>query len=64
MKDDPLSPSDIKGVNPDGLGPAQPRPPAGQSRTESSKGDALVPPPVDQSEMTDNLKRERSKGST
>jgi hypothetical protein len=60
--DHPLPPSDTKGVNPDGLGPAQPRPSEGDGPEHRTDEDA-VPPPDDRSEMEDNLKRERSKGS-
>ena len=65
MSDHPLPPSDSKGVNPDGTGPGQPWTVPGNDRQPPSpEGDKSMPPPADRSEMTDNLKRERSKGST
>jgi hypothetical protein len=66
MKDHSRPPSDAEGVNPEGLGPAQPRSGTDNNLDQPSppeNGDA-VPPPDDRSEMADNLKRERSKGST
>jgi hypothetical protein len=64
MREQPLPPGDNEGVNPEGLGPAQVRPPAqDDKRQKSVDGDAPMPPPEDRSEMADNLKRERSKGS-
>jgi hypothetical protein len=61
----PEPPSDADGVSPEGLGPAQPR-----SGTDNSvdqpgpKGEDGTPLPDDRSEMADNFKRERAKGSS
>jgi hypothetical protein len=65
MRHRPLPPSDAEGVNPEGLGPAQPRPRAQDTHRQSAReGEVPTPPPDDHSEMTDNLRRERSKDST
>jgi hypothetical protein len=64
MSDHSLPPSDTKGVNPDGLGPAQPQPVEGDRPERGpDDDDDTVSPPDDDGEMSDNLKRERSKGS-
>lgn len=59
----PLPPSDAEGVNPDGLGPVQPRPTEGDHpEHRPAEEDDPIAPPDDHAEMSDNLKRERSKG--
>jgi hypothetical protein len=64
MRDNPLPPSDAEGVNPQGIGPAQPRPaPEDNQARNPPEGETSNPPPDDRTEITDNLKRERSKGS-
>jgi hypothetical protein len=63
MSNRPLPPSDSEGVNSDSLGPVQPRPTEGGDPEHRPAEEAdPVAPPDDQSEMSDNLKRERSKG--
>ena len=59
MSDKPNPASDPKGVNPDGLGPAQPRPPDNDHDQVPAKNDREKLDPAEHSDMADTMERER-----
>jgi hypothetical protein len=58
MSDKPLPPSDPKGVNPEGLGPGQPRPDNDHDQVPSS-ADRETLDHEEQGDLADSIERER-----